>query len=259
MTERPNPTPLPAEGANSWDAAAIADTLDARAEPHLDPLHGRGSRLQIGLPADLNLELFPTSQIVRLRTPKLSLSLVQEQEPRFAPRGVIFEAPQRVLSISSAGDVLLRLDRPPVRETPSEPLDSAEESMTREREEAGLLDDSTAPDGPFQSPMTERQMKEHATRIQLAGRLGTNVRFRTTAKGTTIASFALAIREDDGSTRWQDVLMFAERAENLRAGEAPTKGQYCEVVGYPHQREVKGKDGTIRIVEEIYAVVVKPR
>jgi single-stranded DNA-binding protein len=95
--------------------------------------------------------------------------------------------------------------------------------------------------------------------VRLTGRLGTDVRYRTTRNGKTVASFALAIKQDNGSTRWQDVLVFNERADKLRAGAAPKKGQFCEVIGYVHQKEVKGKDGAVRTVEELYAVVVKAR
>lgn len=101
--------------------------------------------------------------------------------------------------------------------------------------------------------------KETEERIRLAGRLGTEIRYRTTRSGKLIASFPIAITQDDGTVRWQDVLLFGDKAARLRDGDAPKRGQYTEVVGYLHQKHVKNKDGTTRLVEEVYGVVVKPR
>jgi single-stranded DNA-binding protein len=128
------------------------------------------------------------------------------------------------------------------------------------REEVPLLDDATAPQEASQpsSPQSaERQ--EQQERIQLAGRLGTDIRYRTTRSGKLIAKFPLAIKQEDGSTKWKDVKVFGERAAKLQAGDQLRRGQYTEITGYVHQREVTRKDGTTRTVEEIYAVVVKPR
>lgn len=96
-----------------------------------------------------------------------------------------------------------------------------------------------------------------AARLSLGGRLGRAPSFRTTRSGRLIASFPLAVRDEAGETTWHTVLAFDERAEQLR--DQVAKGQYVEVVGYLHQRERTTRSGQTRVIEEVYATVIKPR
>ncbi|MBT2451268.1 single-stranded DNA-binding protein [Streptomyces sp. ISL-43] len=101
-----------------------------------------------------------------------------------------------------------------------------------------------------------------AERVKLIGRIGRTPTVRETAGGKLIAKFPLAIHLEDGTTKWQDVLAFGDRAQALQkraeAGEL-VKGNEVEVVGYAHTREYKGRDGTPKTAQEIYSVAVKRR
>jgi len=260
VRERESSPPPPGVERRSWDAVAIAGELGVHAEPRLDPLHGKGVRLRLGESPILDLELFPTAQMVRLSAPDISLSFVQETAPRLAPEGVIFEAPERTLSIAPTGETRLRIGPPKPAEWSAAPVERAEGAMAQETPVEGLLDDPAArEDGCRPVIAMPKETEKREARVRLAGQLGADVRYRTTRDGKLIASFPLAVTQDDGTVRWQDVLLFGDRAAKLRAGDAPKRGQCTEVVGYLHQKEVTSKDGATRLVEEIYGVVVKPR
>ncbi len=115
-----------------------------------------------------------------------------------------------------------------------------------------IQDPSGTPEDPA-APTPEPK----ATRLNLAGRLGRMPSFRSTRNGTVIASFPLAVRDEAGDTTWHTVLAFGDRAEQLR--EDLAEGQQIEVIGYLHQRERTTRPGETRIIDEIYATVVKPR
>ena len=92
-------------------------------------------------------------------------------------------------------------------------------------------------------------------RVVLAGRVGAAPAFRTTPTGQTIAQFPLGVHPQPDVTEWHTVLAFGERAEQLRG--RLKKGEPVEVIGYVHTRNVRGKDGKSRTVEEVYASGVK--
>ena len=100
------------------------------------------------------------------------------------------------------------------------------------------------------SPQPERQ------RVTLAGRLGASPSFRTTPKGQLLGRFPLAVHDED-STRWVQVLAFGQRAEKLRDETRLAKGEQVEVIGYPHPKHSKGKDGKTRVEVEVYATVIR--
>ena len=261
---QPAPAPEAAPLASPWEPEAIAEVLGSPAEPRVDHLHGQGVRFRLGDPPKTELELFPATHTVRLTGEDLQLSLFGQEAPALAPEGVVFELrdqpERRWLSVSPTGATTLVYNPgvPARLETAQDALTIEKRPITPYQEEEPLLDDATAPQeaSPPPSPqVADRQQQQE--RVQLAGRLGTDIRYRTTRSGKLIAKFPLAIKEDDGTTTWKDVLLFGDRAGRLREGNAPTKGKFVEVVGYVHEREVKGKDGTTRTVSEIYAVVVK--
>jgi hypothetical protein len=260
--QRPVPSPASPDGHDRlWDPQAIAEVLDRAAEPRLDQLYGNGIRFRLGNSPATELDLFPTSGIVRLSTPDLTLSLHHLEAPTLASEGVIFEASHHFLSVSPDGSAALHLTSPAKATESSSAFDhpTSEPNPPTYTTTASSGDPTALQEpsrSPSSTPQAEREQQEWVT---LAGQLGTDVRYRTTRNGTLIASFPLAIRQEDGSTTWRKVKIFGERAAKLQAGSAPARGQYTEITGYFHRRDVANKDGTVRTVEEIYAVVVKPR
>jgi single-stranded DNA-binding protein len=55
---------------------------------------------------------------------------------------------------------------------------------------------------------------------------------------------------------WTTIVAFDKRAEAVK--QSISKGEQVQVVGYLHHTERKMRDGSIRQVDEVYAVVVKP-
>jgi single-stranded DNA-binding protein len=108
-------------------------------------------------------------------------------------------------------------------------------------------------------PLPDAGSSAEQQRVRLAGRLGTDPRFRETRTGVLIGTFPLGVAQHDGSTKWEQVVAFRERAERLRGEGGPRKGQSVDVIGYRHVREQPNRDGKLKRVEEVYAVVVKPR
>ncbi|MFC9883124.1 single-stranded DNA-binding protein [Streptomyces libani] len=119
----------------------------------------------------------------------------------------------------------------------------------------------SAPHEPSSAPDAEAGEAERQ-RVKLVGRLGRNPTVRETAGGKLVGKFPLAVHLEDGTTKWQDVLAFGERAAALQkrteAGEL-IKGNEVEVVGYLHEREYQGRDGTAKTAQEIYSVAVTRR
>ncbi|MFJ9643227.1 single-stranded DNA-binding protein [Streptomyces sp. NPDC101206] len=114
------------------------------------------------------------------------------------------------------------------------------------------------------APEAKSSLNETADsqRVKLVGRIGRTPTIRETAGGKLVAKFPLAIHLEDGTTKWQDVLAFNDRAaalqKRLEAGEL-VKGHEVEVVGYLHEREYQGRDGTTKTAQEVYSVAVKRR
>ncbi|WP_328549662.1 single-stranded DNA-binding protein [Streptomyces sp. NBC_00366] len=96
-------------------------------------------------------------------------------------------------------------------------------------------------------------------RVKLVGRLGRTPTVRETAGGKLVGKFPLAVHLDDGTTKWHNIVAFGERAAAIKtrteAGEL-VKGNEIEVVGYLHEREYQGRDGTTKTAQEIYSVAV---
>ncbi len=89
----------------------------------------------------------------------------------------------------------------------------------------------------------------------LAGRVGRAPVFGRTPAGTLKATFPLAIHPTPATTEWKRVVAFAKRAEALRG--TLVKGQEVAVIGYARVRQVRGKTGQLKPVEEVYATVVR--
>jgi single-stranded DNA-binding protein len=79
---------------------------------------------------------------------------------------------------------------------------------------------------------------------------------RQTAKGQSLGRFALAVPIEDGSARYETILVFGERVKPVQELH---KGDSVQVIGYLHEREVTGRDGTKKMRREVYATVVRSR
>jgi hypothetical protein len=99
-----------------------------------------------------------------------------------------------------------------------------------------------------------RPQAEQANRVMLTGRLGRDVHLRTTANGKVVGRVSLAVHRGE-ETDWHTILFFDDKAQ--KAAEELQKGQLVTVVGYKHLREVQGRDGSTKQVEEIYAASVQ--
>ena len=185
----------------------------------------------------------------------------QHAGPRLAPEGLVFElasAPAgRFLSVSPAGEVTLFLAASEGPQRPSGAPGPANRPTVLPDSASGVDGDPAAPEGACRPPLPDPDGDKERERVRLAGRLGADPRFRETRNGVLVGSFPIAVRQEDGSTRWETVVAFQERAAKLRGEGGPRKGQHVEVIGYRHRREQPTKDGTVRVVEEVYAVVVK--
>ncbi|KPI16181.1 single-strand binding protein/Primosomal replication protein n [Actinobacteria bacterium OV450] len=113
-----------------------------------------------------------------------------------------------------------------------------------------------------EQPQPEAAAEDEPERVKLTGRIGRTPTFRTTANGKFVGKFSLAVHLDDGQTQWHDVLAFGTRATTLQqrvdAGQL-AKGHEVDVVGYPHTREYKGRDGTPKTAQEIYLAAIARR
>jgi Single-strand binding protein family len=92
---------------------------------------------------------------------------------------------------------------------------------------------------------------------------GLSPTFHTTAKGTLIASFPIAVHLEDGSTTWHKIAAFNDKARKLQEqvaqGQVVT-GKEVAVAGYVHYREKPSKKGKTTRVPEIWtAGPVRPR
>jgi hypothetical protein len=98
--------------------------------------------------------------------------------------------------------------------------------------------------------------REPSLRVTLTGRLGTEVTVRQTPKGQELGRFSLAIPTENGKARYETILVFGQR---VNAVQELHKGDAVEVIGYPHEREITGRDGGKKVRREVYATVVRPR
>lgn len=270
MTERSaapaRPAPEPDDRQHpSWDATAIAAALGTSAEDRTDIALGPGSGfpLRHGPIPTAYLEVFP-AVAVRLTTPAVRLELARPDPPAIAPEQVVFSrADHATLTVRAMGESTLHLSSPPAAPdgAPSR-LPPETRPDHRPTANAGPDGDPTTQDAasPASVPSPDAASADpERDRVRLAGRLGAAPRFRETRTGVLVASFPLAVQRDDGSVAWERVVVFRERAARLRGEHGPKQGELVEVVGYRHRREQPDRTGTTRVVDEVYAVVVKAR
>ena len=221
-----------------------AQTLESVAEflndsPHAmrDRKFGPGVRFSLaGVESPGMVELFGDSAVVRLTTPNLQLTLQNMDRLEVSADEMIFswaadDGSGYDAAIARSGEIRLV--------APGRPSAVSEQAV---------------PEPTPEAPSAERPEQE---RLTFLGRVGSNIAFRTTAKGVLVARFPMAVRMENGDTTWETVIAFGDKAEKLR--DSVQRGDAIEIVGYAHAREVQRRDGSNRTVREIYAAVVKPR
>jgi len=125
-------------------------------------------------------------------------------------------------------------------------------------------DEREAPQAPSGAAQEGETTPENS-RVKVRGRIGSNFDFRTSKdKGIPVARFSIAEHpdaSDSDKTIWHNGVMFKDRAQALQkrveAGELKT-GMEVDVVGFVHHQEVARREGGTRMIEQIYAVSIKP-
>jgi single-strand DNA-binding protein len=91
-------------------------------------------------------------------------------------------------------------------------------------------------------------------KIFLAGRLGRDAELKTTAKGTSVLSFSLAVDSGWGEnkhTSWFNVVSFGKSNESL--AKWLTKGKTVLVTGEPRLESYESKEGQRVTALKVYA------
>jgi hypothetical protein len=115
------------------------------------------------------------------------------------------------------------------------------------------------PTEPERLPASPTEPRETQQRVRFTGYIGLTPEFRPTPKGRFLLRLVVAEHvEGEERARWRHVFAFDERARKLQK-KGLAIGDAVEIIGYKHERQVKGRDGTTRTLEDIYAVAVKTR
>lgn len=272
MTERDHHPLTEGEGSPSWGVAELAAALDSEAFAVHDVAHGDGTRFALSSDESRVLEIYPQANIARLDLPGARLELYRQGAPIVQPHGLRFDQDQDdqplTVTITASGAVTLWLGPSQTAETAPEPPDSTPdgidvhgEAQPRRHTDLGgaeIPDPDAIQPAPSTQADTENSPEgQEQPRVDLRGRVGHDPFVRRTPRGTLLARFPLAVREEGKEKpTWHQILSFGDRASRVQ--ETISKGQKVTVIGYPHQREIPQKDGSVKLIEEIYAVVVKP-
>jgi primosomal replication protein N len=108
---------------------------------------------------------------------------------------------------------------------------------------------------PVPVPQPEAPATPERPRSVLTGRVGRQPVFDTTPTGKPRVRFPLAMHPTPEATAWHRVYALGEHAQRLRG--KVERGQEVEVIGFHQARQLKRKDGTLRTVDEFYAVAVR--
>jgi len=229
------------QNAHGWEIDEAARVLRAHVTNRQHPLFGPGSRLSFDEKASprTRLDLYPERLVARFHSSVIRLDLINVWSVRAAEEQVILGAGTREVEsqtlIYPSGEASFALLRQSQPTTPP-----AEQSMKTEAA-------SAAADSPDSDEL-------RADRVVFTGRLGRSVTLRTTARGRIVGRVPLAVHQGE-MTIWHNLLFFDEAAE--KAAAELTKGAMVTVIGYRHVRDVTGRDGITKQVEEIYAASVQ--
>ena len=272
MAER-EPVPLPA-----LDEKAVAKALHTLPATVRDVAYGEGHQFSAGRGA-VRLEIFPRTGVTRVTTRDTRIELFGSAVSALTGSGVEFaldhpreEASLTVLSDSgvvftfiAGGESVTDTSRQRAavlqtdEHTPGGTPAPADLGSREDTSPASAVDGNGAgerPTGQQDVPVNH----EAEERVRVSGRLGRDPSFYTTRSGKRVAKFPLAVPQAEGQTSWHDVVAFDERADELkeRAGAGQLgRGNAVDVVGYWHENQKPGKDGTARTVRDLYAVAVQ--
>ena len=98
---------------------------------------------------------------------------------------------------------------------------------------------------------TSTPEKQHT--VTVAGQVARVPVLTRTPRGKPLAKFELVVADGEHEEH-HSILAFAARAAKARS--AVRRGDDVEVIGYPHPRQVRQPDGTMKTVSEVYAVRV---
>jgi hypothetical protein len=266
VSEREQAAPTDDEHSQQqWESTPLANVLNTEAAIVHDVAFGDGYALALGQPPATHIEIFPKSQTVRVTTSAARVELFCQAPPTTSAASVVFtqeHAAQTLrLTLAPSGEVDLAITPATPQnatESPTMPTDTGVDRQEPFREETGGGDNfmPIATLSEQGTPSTE-DSPEKQQRITIAGRVGKAPHLRTTNSGRVVASFPVAVHNDDGTTTWHTVVAFDARAKKLQ--ETVASGQSIEVIGYLHEREAKTKGGNSKMVQEVYAAVVKSR
>lgn len=258
----------PAAAIPDWDLTAIGDVLPGPVEPVPDPIAGTGLRLRLGPLPSTEVDLFPTTGVVRIATPDVHIALVRQDPPAIEPAGIVFARTSKVgtsrLVIAPDGAVTLSLTptapTTPVVSAPETPADaalSAERPLPPLSTAEPVSGDPGAAATPSREPSDPASTPETQPRVTLRGRLGAAPRFRTTRTDRLIGRFPLAVHDTEAdATTWHTVVAFGDRAAHLQT-DALRTGELIDVIGYAHERTFTDRDGRERKEVELFAAVIK--
>jgi hypothetical protein len=248
-----------------WDNTLLESAFNTETATIKHVAYGDGYSLHLGEPPTTAVAIFPETQTVQVTTDNARVELFRQSPPAVSGEGVVFstELDNQVLhlALTPQGDVLLAI-------TPTAPQDAVERPTTAPsdtesineplQEETALSDDSSVSPNHSEtvSPSHQAEDKEKDKRLALSGRVGKAPHIRTTSNGRVVATFPLAVHHED-NTSWHTIVAFDAKAVKLQ--ETLAKGQEVDVIGYLHERESKTKGGKPKLVQEVYAAVVKKR
>jgi hypothetical protein len=142
---------------------------------------------------------------------------------------------------SGVGIAVVAFPGSEVMEASTLPVSESSDVLLPDGQEESVSGDSVA---------SEHMVYEEKKRVHLEGVVGRKPTYYETRRGTPVARFSVGEKTDGGSTDWHDVVAFKKWASFVR--DTLHKRDRVEVAGYPHEREVKGKDGSTKTVHEVY-------
>ncbi|TAK28806.1 MAG: single-stranded DNA-binding protein [Chloroflexota bacterium] len=226
------------EQSHSWPLEGLKEAFKTSPERTRDIAFGDGLRFVVDQEKGKTLELYPQAGVARVSTRDARIELHRVDPPLVSSEGIMFDGQREGeavrLSVTPRGEIALLIA----------PLTGEVDNVPEETP------------GPEKPP--EQAESRERERLMLAGRVGATPAYRTTPKGLLVARFPLAVHHhEEQKTSWHTVLAFGERAKKLQ--DNLKKGDAIEVIGYLHTRQMRTREGKNRMVQEIYAVVVKTR
>jgi hypothetical protein len=225
------------EGTADWNRESLGRALDATPRQAHHVGWGDGDVYRVGQDAErpTMLVVFPAAGVARFTTRQAEITLFRQQPPLRYEEQVRFEqlnGDERLqLTLTRRGRLSLH-SAPGAVEPAAMPVPVASDTNLHPGEETRFLDDPAAPETRLTTPADDLEVEAgpEQDRGRLVGRLGAAPRFRTTRNDVLIATFPLAVRQDDDTTTWHTIRAFRERAATLQDVNL-RKGQIAEVVG----------------------------